>query len=87
MNIPVTLYTKATCPYCIRAKQLLNHKGVTFTEIDMPSISDEERSALAQKTNNYRTVPQIFIGEKFIGGCDDLTKLEQSGQLDVLLAG
>lgn len=87
MSVPVTIYTKATCPYCIRAKQLLNSKGVAFTEIDMPSISDEERSALAQKTNNYRTVPQIFIGEKFVGGCDDLFKLEQTAQLDALLAG
>lgn len=83
----IVIYTKATCPYCIRAKQILNSKGVNFTEIDMPTISDEERTALAEKTNNYRTVPQIFIGEKFIGGCDDLSKLDRNGELDTLLAG
>lgn len=83
----IVIYTKATCPYCIRAKQILDSKGVSFTEIDMPTISDEERTALAEKTNNYRTVPQIFIGEKFIGGCDDLSKLDRSGELDTLLAG
>lgn len=83
----IVIYTKATCPYCIRAKQILNSKGVNFTEIDMPTISDEARTALAEKTNNYRTVPQIFIGEKFIGGCDDLSKLDRSGELDTLLAG
>lgn len=82
----VTIYTKATCPYCIRAKQLLNNKGVNFTEIDMFSVSDADKAKLAQKTNNYRTVPQIFIGEKFIGGCDDLTKLDNDGLLDILLA-
>lgn len=87
MNTPVTLYTKPTCPYCIRAKQLLTNKGVNFHEINFLRISDEERSELAQKTKNYRTVPQIFIGEKFIGGCDDLTKLEQTGELDAMLAG
>lgn len=83
----IVIYTKTTCPYCIRAKQILNSKGVNFTEIDMPTISDEERTALAEKTNNYRTVPQIFIGEKFIGGCDDLSKLDRNGELDTLLAG
>ena len=87
MSVPVTIYTTATCPYCIRAKHLLSNKGVQFTEINMPSISSEERQALSQKTNNYRTVPQIFIGEKFIGGSDDLTKLEREGSLDSLLAG
>ncbi|WP_019520484.1 glutaredoxin 3 [Faucicola boevrei] len=87
MSVPVTIYTTPTCPYCTRAKQLLTNKGVDFTEISMYDVSSEDRQALAQKTNNYRTVPQIFIGERFIGGSDDLAKLERENQLDALLAG
>lgn len=87
MSVPVTIYTTPTCPYCTRAKQLLTNKGVDFTEISMYDVSSEDRQALAQKTNNYRTVPQIFIGERFIGGSDDLAKLERENQLDALLVG
>lgn len=81
----VTLYTKATCPYCLNAKRLLEHKGVAYTDISVYDLSDEARQALAVKTNNYRTVPQIFIGETFIGGFDQLNALNQTGELDQLL--
>lgn len=81
----VTIYTTPTCPYCIRAKALLKSKGVDFTEHTMYDLSDEERQSLSAKTGGYRTVPQIFIGEQFIGGSDDLHALEQQGELDKLL--
>lgn len=81
----VTLYTKDTCPYCINAKRLLDSKGVTYTEISVYDMSSEERAEVAQKTNNYRTVPQIFIGETFIGGFDNLNELNQTGKLDAML--
>jgi glutaredoxin 3 len=81
----VTLYTKDTCPYCINAKRLLDNKGVTYTEISVYDLSSEQRAEIAQKTNNYRTVPQIFIGDTFIGGFDNLNELNQTGKLDAML--
>lgn len=81
-----TLYTKPTCPYCIAAKQLLANKGVTFEDIVITTLSEDERAELATRTNNHRTVPQIFIGETFVGGFDDLNALNHSGKLDELLA-
>lgn len=83
----VKIYTTPTCPYCIRAKMLLDNKGVAFEEISMYDVTADERQALAQKTNNYRTVPQIFIGDTFIGGFDQLSALERDGKLDGMLAG
>lgn len=80
-----TLYTKPTCPYCISAKNLLQNKGVSYTEIIITTLSNDERVALAERTNNHRTVPQIFIGETFVGGFDNLNALNQSGKLDALL--
>lgn len=82
---PVTLYTTPTCPYCMRAKLLLQNKAVQFDEISYHGLSSDDRQALAEKTNNYRTVPQIFIGDKFIGGYDQLAALERQGELDGLL--
>lgn len=81
----VIIYTKSTCPYCINAKRLLDQKGVAYSEILFPSLSDDERTALSQKTNGYRTVPQIFINDTFIGGFDQLNQLNQQGKLDALL--
>ena len=81
----VVIYTKATCPYCVSAKQLLQNKGVMYTEIDVLGMSETETQALAQKTNNYRTVPKIFIGDTFIGGFSDLDALNRQGKLDELL--
>ena len=82
----VKIYTTPSCPYCIRAKMLLNNKGVSFEEVSMYDVSSEERQQLAQKTNNYRTVPQIFINDRFIGGYDQLASLERQGELDAMLA-
>jgi len=87
MTVPVKVYTTPICPYCANAKQLLQSKGVDYEEIGMHDISSDERRALMQKTNNYRTVPQIFVGDAFIGGFDELNQLNQQGKLDELLAG
>lgn len=87
MTVPVTLYSTPICPYCSSAKHLLNSKGIEFTEIGMHDISSEERMALMKKTNNYRTVPQIFIGNTFIGGFSELDQLNQDGKLDQMLNG
>ncbi|WP_028535852.1 glutaredoxin 3 [Paludibacterium yongneupense] len=81
----VTLYTTATCPYCVRAKALLMSKGVaglTEIRVDLDASEREKMMALTGR----RTVPQIFIGETHVGGCDDLIALNSSGKLDVLLA-
>lgn len=83
---PIVVYTKSTCPYCDAAKALLKRKGANFEEIGV----DGDRSrqvAMAEKAGGRRTVPQIFIGETHIGGCDDLHDLEAAGKLDALLAG
>lgn len=80
----VIVYTTKVCPYCVRAKQLLQQKGVAFREIDV-SHNAEERAALVERTKR-RTVPQIFINDTHVGGCDDLYALEREGKLDALLA-
>lgn len=85
MTATVKVYTTPICPYCSNAKQLLKSKGVEYEEIGMHDLSREERAELMQKTNNYRTVPQIFVGETFVGGFDDLNRLNQEGKLDELL--
>jgi glutaredoxin 3 len=79
----ITLYTTKSCPYCIMAKRLLDRKGVSYTEIHVdtePGLREE----MMIKTKR-RTVPQIFIGDRHIGGFDDLYALDQSNQLDPLL--
>lgn len=81
----ITIYTTQVCPYCIRAKQLLQKKGQKYTEVDV-SVDDTLREAMTKKAGGKRTVPQIFIGEKHVGGCDDLYALDQKGELDKLLA-
>lgn len=80
-----TLYIKEECPYCKAAIALLNDKGVSYQAISVYDMSADERAALAVRTNNHRTVPQIFIGETFVGGFDQLNKLNQSGELDAML--
>ena len=84
MSANVEIYTTGYCPYCVRAKQLLDAKGVDFTEIDVTG-NDDARIALVEKSGGRRTVPQIFIDGNAIGGYDDLRALEDSGQLDSLL--
>ncbi len=81
----VEIYTWRTCPYCISAKDLLKRKGVEFIEY---SIDGDEaaRSQMARRANGRRSVPQIFINDKHIGGCDDTYALESQGKLEQLLA-
>jgi glutaredoxin 3 len=81
----VIIYSTTVCPYCIRAKQLLQRKGVEYKEINLSNEAPEVRTELMQRTN-HRTVPQIFIKDQFIGGFDQLYALERDGKLDGLLA-
>ncbi len=79
----ILIYTTAWCPFCIRAKMLLDGKGVTYTEINVDK-EPAKRAEMMQRSRQ-RTVPQIFFGENHIGGCDDLYALERQGKLDKLL--
>lgn len=79
----VHLYTTRFCPYCIQAKRLLEHKGVDYREIAVDG--DPERRLEMMNASGRRTVPQIWIGETHIGGCNELFALERSGELDHLL--
>lgn len=81
----VTLYTTNTCPYCAAAKSLLKAKGVSYNEINVQT-SIEQRTVMMERSGR-RTVPQIFIGERHVGGFDDMALLQQRGELDALLAG
>ncbi len=82
---PVRIYTTPICPYCVRAKSLLAKKGVEVEEIDI-YMSAEARQEMQANTGGARTVPQIFIGDTHVGGCDDLYALENAGKLDQMLA-
>jgi glutaredoxin 3 len=81
----VELYTKMTCPYCYRAKALLNAKGIEPIEIAV-DFGGEKKQEMIQRAGGRMTVPQIFIDGEHIGGCDDLFELERAGKLDALLA-
>jgi glutaredoxin 3 len=85
MAAKVEIYTWRTCPFCIRAKGLLNSKGVEFTEYSIDGDEDA-RTKMAQRANGKRSVPQIFINDQHIGGCDDIHVLDREGKLDELLA-
>jgi glutaredoxin 3 len=80
----VKIYTAGHCPYCHRAKELLRAKGVAFEEVDLTG-QPRERDQLCALAGGRNTVPQIFIGEAHIGGCDDLHCLDRDGKLDQLL--
>ncbi len=82
---PVEIYTSPLCGFCHAAKRLLSQKGVNFSEIDI-ARQPERRSEMTQRANGGRTVPQIFIGQIHVGGCDELFALERAGKLDALLA-
>jgi glutaredoxin 3 len=82
---PITIYTKATCPYCIAAKALLRKKNAPFEEIGVDG-DPAGQAAMAKRADGRRTVPQIFIGDRHVGGCDDLHALDATGRLDALLA-
>ena len=81
----VEIYTWNTCPVCRRAKELLNAKDVDFTEYDITG-DDAARAKMIERTGGPKSVPQIFINDKLVGGCDDIHLLEEKGQLDTLLA-
>lgn len=81
----IVIYSTNTCPFCVRAKMLFNKKKVAFTEINLTE-NPERREEMIQKSQGKRTVPQIFINNQHIGGCDDLYELELDGELDGLLA-
>ena len=86
MSARVQMYTTAVCPYCVRAKQLLKARGVTEIEEIRVDLDPDRRDEMMQKTQR-RTVPQIFIGETHVGGCDDLYALDAAGGLQPLLEG
>lgn len=79
------MYSTATCPYCGAARMLLAGKGVTFDDINV--AADADRRAEMESKSGRRSVPQIFIGDRHIGGYDELNALNKSGELDTLLAG
>ncbi len=81
----VVMYATSWCPYCARARRLLADKGVAFTEIDVEA-QPQARAEMIARSAGRRTVPQIFVGERHVGGSDDLSALEASGGLDRLLA-
>ncbi|MBP8070811.1 MAG: glutaredoxin 3 [Acinetobacter sp.] len=85
MTAQVTVYSTNMCPYCVRAKQLLERKGIEYKEVNLSTEAPEVRVELMQRTK-HRTVPQIFIKDQFIGGFDQLYALEREGKLDELLA-
>ena len=80
----IVIYTTTICPYCVRAKMLLQRKGVPYEEVNVSGDADA-RQALVARTRQ-RTVPQIFINGEHIGGADELAELERAGKLDALLA-
>ncbi len=84
MAANVEVYTWRTCPFCIRAKALLARKGVDFTEYTIDGDEDA-RDKMAQRGNGKRSVPQIFINDVHVGGCDDIHALDAKGKLDELL--
>jgi glutaredoxin 3 len=83
--LPVTVYTTKVCPYCVRAKALLDRRGIPYTEVDV-SADAEKRAWLVQATGR-RTVPQIFIGERPVGGSDDIHALDAEGRLVPMVRG
>ncbi|MBD2691760.1 glutaredoxin 3 [Anabaena catenula] len=85
MAAKVEIYTWATCPFCIGAKSLLKNKEVDFIEYSIDG-DENARDKMAQRANGRRSLPQIFINDNHIGGCDDIHALDRQGKLDELLA-
>lgn len=81
----VEIYSKATCPYCDRAKQLLDNKKVKYTEIRVDTSKERYDEMMIRCRNELRTVPQIYINDRLIGGFDDMLALDKAGKLDPLL--
>ncbi len=86
MTTRVLMYSTAVCPYCVRAEQLLNSRGVTGIEKVRVDLDPSRREEMMQKTGR-RSVPQIFIGDTHVGGCDELYALDRAGKLEPLLRG
>ncbi|RYY80194.1 MAG: glutaredoxin 3 [Moraxellaceae bacterium] len=84
MSANILIYTTTVCPYCIRAKQLLQRKDIAYEEINLNQVPNEVRAELMERTK-HRTVPQIFINDQFIGGFDQLYALDKQGKLDELV--
>jgi glutaredoxin 3 len=82
---PVTIYTTRACGFCRMAKALLTRQGVAFQEIDI-TFDDALRAEMTRKAGGRTSVPQIWIGERHVGGCDELYELDYAGKLDALLA-
>lgn len=80
----IEVFSSTFCPYCDRAKALLKKKGVAFTEINLETEPDRREEMIA-RAGGRRTVPQIFISDRHVGGCDDLVALDRAGKLDPLL--
>lgn len=80
----IEIYTWTTCPYCIRAKKLLDSKGVKYTEYNITG-DDAARAKMVERTGGPRSVPQIFVNDKHYGGCDDIHALDAKGELDKVL--
>ncbi|MGH6876960.1 MAG: glutaredoxin 3 [Rhizomicrobium sp.] len=80
----ITIYTTPICPFCVRAKALLQKKGAEFEEVDV-FMDGRAREEMEQRSGGRRTVPQIFIGDRYVGGSDDLMALDRAGELDPLL--
>lgn len=80
----IEVYSSDRCPYCVKAKALLDRKGVEYKEINVTN-DDEARIALVKKANGVRTVPQIFIDDNHVGCCDDLYELDRKGELDPMI--
>ncbi|MHB8884173.1 MAG: glutaredoxin 3 [Methylovirgula sp.] len=83
--VEITIYTTQTCPYCRRAKELLQKKNLAYQEIKVDG-DFEARAQMTNRANGASTVPQIFFGDTHVGGCDDLYELHYDGKLDLLLA-
>lgn len=81
----VEIYVKTTCPYCIRARRLLDSKGIEY-QVFVVDFGGSQKDEMVKRAGGRTTVPQVFIGGKHVGGCDDLFTLEQRGKLDELLA-
>lgn len=82
---PIEIYTSPLCGFCHAAKRLLSQKGATFTEIDV-LVEPSRKPEMIQRANGRHTVPQIFVGDTHVGGCDELYALDREGKLDALLS-
>ncbi|HEY9035583.1 MAG TPA: glutaredoxin 3 [Pseudomonadales bacterium] len=83
MHAPVLMYSTPWCPYCVRARRLLDSKGVRYTDINVNDYAQGRQEMQAR--GGGQTVPQIWIGEHYVGGCDEMHALERAGKLDALL--